>query len=222
MISLLPTKQQWRTWSKPTKYEFIGLVIAVLALVDAPGIISRATEAAPSRDYDTERIKFVNKLQSANLCLASRLYFDGMHRLESNCRLDLSGLTQFARDFAPLMATAPYSGAWNLEEYAEEVERAADSINASASRAQLITQQRNSRLSIAQVGYYICGLEWYLRGAPPSPLAPMQEQRVKLYQAAWTSWNEDTKAKFNTVPFELTAEGNPDDEDCSSFIDLLD
>lgn len=222
MISLLPTMDQWRSWSKPTKYEFIGLVIALLAFLNVPALVEKLFQQEPVTNYAQLRALYVSKLESASTCLTARLYFDGLHSLETRCYVDVSGLRQFSHDFAPYMAVTPYSGAWNLENYAASVEEAAAKINGARNRADLIKLQAHSKTSFAQFGYYMCGLEWYFRMSPPEVMKPMSAKRFATYQSGWLSWLHETKGNFRNVPFTHIEFEVENDKDCGSFIDMLD
>jgi hypothetical protein len=196
--------------------------VGVLALFSIPDKINAALSSNVHNGYEAERREMISKLSDANTCLSARIYFDGMHTLNSSCDLELTGLAEFSRRFAPYMAITPYSGAWNLEEYSSRVEEAAKQIDGSLNHQSLRRVEARTGLSLAKIGYYICGLEWYIRMAPPENVGKMSPARVKTYQDAWLSWLSATKTKSLDLPFESTEFEVKDDPECASFIDLLD
>jgi hypothetical protein len=220
--SLLPTKAQWTQWSKPTKYQFIGLLLGLAALlIPVSEIIRRAIKSEPHLTYSQGRVEYVQKLSDASICLAGRLNSDDLYPLESDCQIDLRGLSHFIQQFAPYMALTPYSGAWNLERYSRVVEQNAPLINASSNRSELAALLKQN-VSLAETAYYLCGLEWYLRSAAPDRLAPISKEGVRSYQVAWMSWQAETGDRVDYAPYSSTKDEILDDPDCSSFIDLLD
>jgi hypothetical protein len=222
MRSLIPTRKQWKSWSKPTKYQFVGLIIAILALFSVPQYIFSLFPETEAPSYEKQRGKYISGLNDASTCLASRLYVDDIYDLQSDCTIDLNGLSDFLKTFSPYMATTPYSGAWNLEKYGERVEAAAAAVNEASSRQDLLRSEKELGLSLSDAAYYMCGLEWYLRLAPPDPIGSMSLNRVKSYQRSWLDWLRFTKKDFRIAPFTHDRYQVLDDPDCSSFIDLLD
>ncbi len=240
MLSLLPSREQWRRWSKPKKYQFVGtsasvasLLVAVLALLNdrvqqgeqsglQPSNPNPVAGQLASGGFEVSRVNLVQKLSDASLCLTARIHRDSLFLLEPDCRMNVEGLRAFFQSYAPIFATQPYSGAEDAQKFANWVENETKNIDGIRSQAELIAYQRRTGINLAQLGYYLCGFEWYLRSAPPVPLPPMQAAPVAMYQAAWLNWNEATKSDFQGVPFLITAAGEIDDDECSSFIDVLD
>jgi len=221
LTALLPTKKQWATWSKPTKYQFVGLVVAFVALFpldNVLGLLSTRSELS----YNEGRTYYIKKLEDSSTCLAARLYFDGLHPLETDCQLDIAGLADFARRYAPYLATTPYSGAWNLEKYSKSVEASARLINSTSNQRELAGVQQRHDVSVSEAGYYLCGIEWYLRASPPNKVGEMLEERVKTYQTSWLSWQEQTGDRIKYAPFDQSRHEVKDDPQCASFVDLLD
>lgn len=222
LSGIFPTRTQWKSWSKPTKYEFIGLIVAILALFNIPAIVIQSISHRRVDSYENQRRYFVVRLAEANTCLTARLYFDGLHDLSSDCKIDLDGLTDFSHRYAGYIAITPYSGAWNLEDYARNVEITANHINKANSRAHLKAIQKGTGSNFAKTGYYICGIEWYLRHSPPENLPEMSKTRVRSYQDGWLSWLAQNGGNFGNVSFKHDEFKVFDDPDCGSFIDLLD
>lgn len=222
MSTILPTRRQWKSWSKPTKYEFIGLVVAILALFSAPQHLSRLFSEPKSQSYAADRIEYIRKLDDASTCFAARLYVDQYSGMQSNCTVDIKGLSKFFEIFSPYLATTPYGGAENLADYSKHAEMAASIINNASTQQDLINKEKKLGISLAEVGYHLCGIEWYLRRSPSNQISDMSQSRVKSYQRAWLSWLRYTKSDFRHAFFSHNGYSVTDDPDCSSFIGLID
>lgn len=222
MSAILPTRKQWKSWSKPTKYEFIGLVVAILALFSAPQHVSRLFSEPKPHSYTADRIEYIRKLDDASTCFAARLYVEQYDDMQSNCTVDISGLSNFFKTFSPYLATTPYSGAEDLEDYSKRAEAAAGIINNASTRQDMINGEKRLGISLAEVGYHLCGIEWYLRRSPSNEISNMSQSRVESYQRAWLSWLRYTKSDFRHAFFSHNGYSVTDDPDCSSFIGLID
>lgn len=222
MSAILPTRKQWKSWSKPTKYEFIGLIVAILALFSVPQHLSRLFSEPKVQIYTTNRIEYIRKLDDASTCFAARLYVDQYDGMQSNCTVDIKGLSKFFGTFSPYLATTPYSGAEDLEDYSKRAEEAAEIINSASTRQDLINGEKRLGISLAEVGYHLCGIEWYLRRSPSNQISDMSQSRVQSYQRAWLSWLRYTKSDFRHAFFSHNRYSVTDDPDCSSFIGLID
>lgn len=222
MSTILPTRKQWKSWSKPTKYQFIGLIVAVLALFSVPQHLSRLFSEPKAQSYAADRIEYIRKLDDASTCFAARLYVDQYSNMQSNCKVDIKGLSNFFKTFAPYLATTPYSGAENLEYYSRKAEFAAEMINNVSTRKELIDGEKRLGVSLAEVGYHLCGIEWYLRLSPSNQISNLSQSRVESYQRAWLSWLRYTKSDFRHAFFSHNGYSVTDDPDCSSFMGLID
>ncbi len=203
-----------------------ALALSVVSLWSATRskepLLVRGRAAASTTSYDRLRADLVSRLADASTCLSARIYHDDLYPLESNCQINIKGLAEFFRAYAPFVARTPYSGAESSENFAQWTEATTEDVNATRNQTELIDFQRRTGINIAQLGYYICGFEWYIRAAPPHPMSPMDQTRVSLYQSAWEDWNRSTQIEFSRVPFLRESSGQISDPECQSFIDVLD
>jgi hypothetical protein len=229
--------RKWESWSLPTKltlmFTFLSLFVAVLQLFEAPQRLSALFWPNPPAPYDLALNKAILDLHRSNICLTSRLiavgYDENSPSSESNdqiprCKLELQGLQEFAQGYTNYLAATPYSGAESLRGFTETLILSQDLINDAENVAQLIVAQNKIEMSLAEVGFWICGLEWYLRSAPEGPghANASKKNQIQLTEV-WNQWDEHNgKSQTASVERRKNYQQGDATNQCTGFIDLLD
>jgi hypothetical protein len=229
--------KKWKRWSLPTKltlvFALLSFVVSTLALFDVPRNFSAWAWPSPPPPYDVALDLAISDLHRSNICLATRLITvspdenpgaDGINDRVPLCKLDLAGLHEFTQAYTNYLALIPYNGAESLAGFTDTLMQAQDLINDAEGTDQLVAAQNEIRMSMAEVGFWMCGLEWWLGSAPeaPSPAKKSIESQIDLAEI-WDQW-DDKNGKLQAESVERRKNFQQDDRTnrCTGFIDLLD
>jgi hypothetical protein len=208
-------------------------MVSVLQLVEAPRHISAWLWPNPPAPYDLALNKAISDLHRSNICLTSRLIevrpddnssSSNLNEQVPLCKIDIDGLRKFTGGYTNYLAAVPYSGAESLRDFTERLLQAQDLINKTENSAQLVAVQSEIGMSLAEIGFWICGLEWYLKLAPEGPgLSKGKiENQIELVEI-WDQWDEQNgKSQKISVGRRKNYQQGDRSNQCSGFIDLLD
>jgi hypothetical protein len=230
-------KKKWKSWSLPTKltlvFAFLSFAVSTLALFEAPKHFSTWAWPSPPPPYDVALDRAISDLHRSNICLATRLITvgpdenpgtDGINELDPTCKLDLSGLREFTQGYTNYLTLIPYNGAESLRGFTDTLMQAQDLINSSKNTSQLVASQNEIDMSMSEVGFWMCGMEWWLASVPeaPSPAKKSIESQIDLAEI-WDLWDDrNGKSQAESVERRKIYQQDDRTNKCTGFIDLLD
>ncbi len=229
-------RKRWNSWALPTRLALttavLGLIVATLQLFEFPRWFSGWMWPNPAPTYDVALESAIIELHRSNICLTSRITEvepdENMPEVDSNsqhplCQIDLHSLDSFSQNYTNYLARVPYSGAESFRDFVTRLVKAGNSINSAKTVGQLSNAQNQIGMSLGEVGYWMCGMEWYLRLAPEGPGLKKQPYGGVNLNEAWDAWDD----KFaDGLPISVnrrkTYQSIDQSDQCSGFIDLLD
>lgn len=228
--------KRWNSWVLPTRLTlilaFFGLVIAVLQLFEVPRQISKWVWPAPPPPYDLALQFSILSLHRSNICLTSRLVEvmpdENTPDIDDNntqpvCQINMKDLEVFSKNYTNYLAQIPYSGAESFKDFTRQLRKAEIAINSARSLNQLVRAQSKINMSLSEIGFWMCGMEWYLRSAPEGPGPETRPYRGVNLTETWNRWDERFgKTLHNSVARRKNYQYMSNGNDCSGFIDLLD
>lgn len=228
--------KRWNSWTLPTRltllFSFIGLILAAFQLFEVPQKTSAWLWPASPPPYDLALQSSISALHRSDICLTSRLIEvepdENRPEIDDNdvqpaCRIDLSSLEVFATNYTNYLAQVPYSGAESFKDFVRVLKKAELAINDAQTVDQLRNSQNSLNMSLAEVGFWMCGMEWHLRSAPEGPGPESQPFRGVNLTATWDEWDRKSgKAFTQSVERRKNYQYMSKPNDCSGFIDLID
>lgn len=228
--------KRWKSWALPTKltliFAFLGLIVAVLQLIEFPRRLSEWGWPKPPLPYDVSLTASISSLHRSNVCLLSRIVEvrqdENLPEIDENevqplCRIDLSSLDEFSRSYTNYLAQVPYSGAESFRDFTRQLGKAEVAVNAAENVNELVHAQTRIDMSLAEVSYWMCGMEWYLRSAPEGPGPEAEPYGGVDLTRTWNEWDRKYGAGLGRSVdrrknYQFEKAGN----DCSGFINLID
>ena len=141
----------------------------------------------------------------------------------SSCKIDLAPLQLFAENYTNYLSQIPYSGAESFKNFTATLIESQIEINKANSIDDLLTAQKKIGMSLSEVGFWMCGMEWYLRLAPEGAGPDKAPFKGISLTDTWNEWDKKHAKVFSeSVKRRLNYQYGDKTNTCSGFIDLID
>jgi hypothetical protein len=168
---MLPSREQWRKWSLPSKYSLVGLALGILGL--GIGIVPllpntktaplvNSGESAPSNDFQRLVIAARSELFYASRCLSSYKLLYWQNDAQVCPPPDLNRTAELIDRYHGILEVNTYGEMWALDEIPREIRARSLAYSRIRSPEAMRTLENDGGYTLKDIWFKAQFLNWYL------------------------------------------------------------